>query len=136
MIDIHDLHAFVCADDNRQTGDSEWTRRRAALLHVERQDAMGHGLWWLSFVDPTVEVPEADRVPGGVSFLGACWVEAAGPVDAVDKTHDLGINPGGEVALWGPVPIVRASEMWRGLWCNRLLTFAEVERMPDMTEVA
>lgn len=135
MTDIHDLHAFVCAADNRQTGDPDWTRRRNELLHVERQDGASHGLWWLSFVDPTVDVPPGERTPGGRSFLGACWVEAAGPIDAVDKTFDLKINPGGDVALWGPFPVAHASVAWRAAWCDRLLTFPETEAIPEMDQL-
>lgn len=47
--------------------------------------------FWLSFVDPS-------KGEGG--FLGACIVEADGPLTAIQLTHLLGLNPGGEVAVW------------------------------------
>lgn len=44
---------------------------------------------WLSFVDP--EKPKAEQ------FIGVIITMAYGIISAVDKTHGLGINPGGEV---------------------------------------
>jgi hypothetical protein len=48
-------------------------------------------LWWLSFIDE-------DR-PVGDKFLGVCVVRANDMLAAVQKAWDLGINPGGEVAM-------------------------------------
>lgn len=74
-------------------------------------------LHWLSFCDP--------QRPKGKQFLGVVIVWAYGFVDAADKAHRMGINPGGEVAgmeyelgefLAGPE------------WWNRLLDATEVDR--------
>jgi hypothetical protein len=46
------------------------------------------GVWWLSFAD-------------GDHWLGGCYIEAIGPAHAVARTHELGINPGGEVLITG-----------------------------------
>jgi hypothetical protein len=73
--------------------------------------------WWLSFCDP-------DR-PAGTKFLGVCCVEGWDILSAVTRAHELGCNPGGEVAAWKipgtPDPA----------WCNRLLTRAEAEAFPE-----
>ena len=47
--------------------------------------------WWLSFCDPDS--------PKGSQFLGVIITQACGAAHAIQKTHDLGINPGGEVFL-------------------------------------
>lgn len=44
--------------------------------------------WWLSFVS------DDDK------FIGVCIVKASEFTDAVMKTHELKINPGGQVAGW------------------------------------
>lgn len=53
------------------------------------------GWWWLSFTDP-------DR-PTGQQALGACMVEATNEATAMVRAHELGINPGGQIALAGPL---------------------------------
>lgn len=68
--------------------DRERQRRIAAVLKEER-DRDQLGLWWLSFADGSK--------PKGSTFLGVVIVEAYGFTDAIQKSHDLGINPGGEV---------------------------------------
>lgn len=52
--------------------------------------------WWLSFADP--------KRPKGSQFLGVAIVAACGFMHAVDKTHALKVNPGGEVRgiTYGP----------------------------------
>ncbi len=42
--------------------------------------------WWLSFVDPD-----------GGQFLGVCVVRRHSFVAAIQRAHQLGINPGGQV---------------------------------------
>ena len=54
-------------------------------------------LWWLSFVDPEKSGPPAQQIPGGPGFLGAAIVPGPTFIDAVNNSHLLGINPGGEV---------------------------------------
>lgn len=46
-------------------------------------------LFWLSFCD-------SDK-PKGTQFLGCVIIEAPDLVDAITKSHGLGVNPGGEV---------------------------------------
>lgn len=86
-------------------------------------------LWWLSFVDPARSAPLEEQVPGGGGFLGVAVVEAPTFIDAVDKAHRLGINPGGEVKGVGPYQSWEIGPDWR----NRLLTSAEVDAMPCCT---
>lgn len=59
-----------------------WKARRHKLLTEEANQP--EGWWWLSFADDD-------------GFLGAVLTQAKGFINAVQKTHDLGINPGGEV---------------------------------------
>lgn len=42
---------------------------------------------WMSFSDP--------GMPTGEQFIGVIITKAYGPADAMSKTHDLHINPGG-----------------------------------------
>lgn len=67
--------------------------------------------WYLSFVDTDRDV-----------WLGGCYVDAPNVVMASVRAHDLGCNPGGEVATWGPftADAVPASKR------HRLLTRDEV----------
>lgn len=137
LTDHDEPASFICADDNRQRGDSAWETRHTQVLHAERQDPSNAGLWWLSFVDPAVAatIPRHLQQPGGPSFLGACWVEAPGFVHALDETHLLGINPGGEVSGWGPFPPSWISLTWRARNMNRLLrTLAEVDAVPEFDQ--
>lgn len=82
--------------------------------------------WYLSFTDP--DTPPADPpVPGGPSWLGACYVKASNIGTAVMEAHRLGCNPGGQVAGWGPLTDedmdVNVPEEKR----NRLLSLDEVD---------
>lgn len=52
--------------------------------------------FYLSFCDP-------DR-PKGKQFLGGCYVPAHDAAGAVTFSHLLTCNPGGEVAVVGPIP--------------------------------
>ena len=45
--------------------------------------------WWLSFADGSL--------PEGQQFLGVAIVREHGPARAIRRSHELGINPGGEV---------------------------------------
>lgn len=75
----------------------EQRRREAVLLglaDVEAQD--DSQWWWLSFADPDL--------PEGTQFLGAALVPALTIEGAITQAHLLGINPGGQVASWGPIP--------------------------------
>lgn len=79
----------------------------------------GPGLFWLSFAD--------DTLPEGSQFLGACLVQAANLAFALTKTHVLGINPGGEIAIVGPLDLDPLEPPPYPL--DRLLTRAEIEEI-------
>lgn len=90
------------------------TARKARILELtasELSDPDNKGVYYLSFADET-------------GFLGAVFIEAHGIVTATEKAHELGINPGGEVACWGPVPPPVDEGM------NRLLSKEEVSTIP------
>ncbi len=73
---------------------------------------MSPNTWWLSFCDP--------QRPEGSQCLGVAIItEAGGFVDAVDRAHRLGANPGGEVQ--GEV-FEDFEEPPRGWPLNRLIT--------------
>jgi hypothetical protein len=71
-------------------------------------------LWWLSFSN-------ADGP------LGVAVVQAPGVLEAVVRSHELGINPGGEVAFFGPLPDSAIGPEWR----DRLLSEDEAHAIPD-----
>ena len=77
-----------------EPGSPEWKARRAQIL----TDESGKPLRWfyISFADDE-------------RFYGAVIVEAPGEAHALQLTHELGINPGGEAAIFAvpdgaPVP--------------------------------
>ncbi len=72
------------------------------------------GLWYLSFAEPG-------------KFLGAAFVEARGHTQALQQSHRLGINPGGEVELI-QVPSHAVGELPPN-YKNRLLSKAELEEL-------
>src|SRR5260221_7432566 len=77
-------------------------------------------LFWISFAD-------AD-LPKGTQFLGAVVVEACCPLSAVQNSHDLGLNPGGEACLVKiPDEYVRPDAKW----INRLLSRADVAEFDE-----
>ena len=67
-----------------------------------------YGVYYLSFADEN-------------GFRGGCFVMAHGVITAIERTNQLGINPGGEVACWGPVPAPEDGAM------DKLLTKQEIE---------
>jgi hypothetical protein len=77
-------------------------------------------LMWLSFVDP-------DK-PAGRRNLGVIVTRAVDVIDAVEKTHAMGINPGGEVlcAQLPDKPTVPAR------YLDRLLTRDEAETLNQL----
>jgi hypothetical protein len=66
-------------------------RRRLEAKLAEEHITPQSAWYWLSFIDPDL--------PAGSRFLGVAIVWADGPVTAVQKSHELDINPGGEVAI-------------------------------------
>lgn len=83
--------------------------------------------WWLSFVDTDKSAPLEEQVPGGGGFLGVCIVRSVHMEDAVIKAHELGINPGGEVA-GAPAPTWLIPEEYR----NRLLSVEESRELDEL----
>lgn len=81
-------------------------------------------LWWLSFCDP-------DR-PKGTQFLGVAIVCADTLPVAAAVAHVLGINPGGQISSFGPMPIGWIHPRWIG----RLLTKEEAESIPEPPQLA
>lgn len=90
-------------------------REHVAYLAREEKDHLPLVWWWMSFVDP-------DR-PEGERFLGACIVQAHGPVTAGIESHAQKCNPGGQSRSLPFPPRVDASE-----WANTLLSCEDVHR--------
>ena len=74
--------------------------------------------WGLSFAD--------GQRPRGSQFLGVVIVRANSFIEAVQLTHRLGINPGGEVQGW------EWSNVVPGVFRDRLLTRAEAEECDNL----
>lgn len=92
--------------------DEEEMKRIRAIVEDEIRNSDGVAdAYYLSFSDN--------------GFLGACWVIACGPIHAVKRTHDLDINPGGQVLICkvpknGPLP--------SGDYFNRLLNLEDLKK--------
>ena len=96
--------------------DDERLKRVRKFLATEASQPLT--VWWLSFADPDLEDDQ--------QFLGACLVKAKGPAGAVRVSHELGINPGGQVEAVGGIVIAAAIE---AEWTNRLLTKPQCEEL-------
>lgn len=92
----------------------------ARALDVQAGFAEHTDLWWLSFADPDL--------PEGHQFLGVVIVEAQDGEAAVARTHLMGINPGGEVLIAGPIPLGRVHPRWR----DRFLTKGDTAVIDNM----
>ena len=84
-------------------------------------------LWWISFVDPDKSAPPGEQVPGGGGFLGVVIVAADTFALALAVTHALGVNPGGQATILGPLAAGCIAPQWR----NRLLTADEADAIPE-----
>lgn len=74
---------------------SQEARRRMSRMNAKVAEEQASGKvepWFLYFTDP--------EMPAGQRFLGACIVEAPGFLSAIDRAHQLGINPGGAVVAY------------------------------------
>lgn len=89
-------------------------------------------LWWLSFCDPDKTPPPDQQRPGGKSFLGAVITQAPTLAAAITRSHLLKVNPGGEIAIKGPIPERFIAAEWR----DRLLSAAEIEAIPEPEELS
>jgi hypothetical protein len=93
-----------------EPGSPEWKARRAQIL----TDELSQPLRWfyLSFADDD-------------GFRGAVIIEARGQAHALQATHKLGINPGGQVMTWEireGAPLPEAVK-------NRLLSKEDLDRL-------
>ncbi len=79
-------------------------------------------LFWLSFADPDL--------PKGTQFLGGCVVRATSFIEAVQVSHALGINPGGEVQ-GHPVAIPDGFHPVPEAYIERLLSRDDCARMDE-----
>jgi hypothetical protein len=84
-------------------------------------------LWWLSFCDPAKAPPPEEQRPGGPSFLGVLIIQAPSLAAAITRSHVLGVNPGGQIAIKGPIPARYIAQEWR----DRLLSAAEADAIPE-----
>jgi hypothetical protein len=72
-------------------------------------------VYWLSFCDP--------KKPKGTQFIGVIITKAIGAAHAIEKSHQLGINPGGEVLSYPPGDQNINSNLF-----DRLLTVSELKK--------
>jgi hypothetical protein len=98
---------------DRMINDSFW--QNVAKV-AEETACPPDSFWWLSFCDPDL--------PEGTQFLGACMVQANSIPAAITTAHLLGINPGGEVAVAGPIT---PEQRPPGHPINRLMSREEIE---------
>jgi hypothetical protein len=99
--------------DNRRMsipGSPAWRRQVARTLAAEAKES--ERWWYLSFADAS-------------GFRGAVVVQSRGKLGALTRTHELGINPGGEVlSIDLPEDVTVPAQA-----ANRLLSREEVERI-------
>jgi hypothetical protein len=91
-------------------GSPEWKARKAQLL----TDELGQPPRWFYLSFATEH-----------KFLGAVVVEAIGPMHALQRVHELGLNPGGQVLTFevpDGAPLPDAAK-------NRLLSKEDLDRL-------
>ena len=76
-------------------------------------------IFWLSFCSEKSDEKEA--------FLGACYIEAKNDLDAVRKTHELKINPGGQVLIMPIPPLTSVPSKYM----NKLLSIKEIQDIDE-----
>lgn len=90
-----------------------WKARLDKLLTEESKQP--ESWWWLSFCDED-------------GFLGAILTKARGFASAIHKTHELGINPGGEAACAQlPEEAIARAPVDFFQYADRLLSRKEIE---------
>jgi len=94
--------------------DEERGELISAFLAKELAAGAEPGWYYLSFASES-------------GFLGGCYVQGVGMGTAVQRSHALGINPGGEVLTSGPFDDEHMDEYVPVEDRNRLLTREEVE---------
>lgn len=103
--------------DNRLDQIEEWSASEEPAK-PEAEAEIDDPIVWLSFAD-------GDR-PEGERFLGVAIVRARQATEAARLAHELGINPGGEVAARGPFS---EKLLPPGNWTDRLLGKAEATEL-------
>jgi hypothetical protein len=105
--------------------DEQIRARYIALLELESSNSMG--IHWLSFCDP--------KKPEGSRFLGVLVVRERGFTSALQFTHRVGLNPGGEVQGYELPSDPRFESILSGSF-NRLLSRPEALRLNGLLEAA
>lgn len=89
-------HVYETADGREEwtedAGESPFAGMVSAMLG---EDGPANTWFYLSFADA--------ELPKGQQFLGGAYVRAASLPEAITCSHQLGINPGGEVQVLGPL---------------------------------
>jgi hypothetical protein len=103
---------------------AEIDERKAKLLAEEVRSSGGKTtIFYLSFVDER-------------GFLGGIWTRAIGPIHALRRTHELGINPGGEVMIVRVPTNAPASAMPPPDYYDRLVDLETLKRILGPGEIA
>jgi len=96
--------------------DAEREARKQQLLEEEKRESGGKtSLFYLSFSDGR--------------FLGAIWTRALGSMHAIVRTHQLGINPGGEVMIVKIPADVPDSALPPSAYYDRLVDLETMKRI-------
>ena len=80
------------------------------------------GYYWMSFCD-------AEK-PAGSMFLGALIIEAPNPLEAIERSWELELNPGGEI-LFHEIPEVYYERIPADWIETRLITRKECEDLEN-----
>jgi hypothetical protein len=121
-------------DTNRQWPGSPYTddevrARIAASREIGMADFNARGgfskdnAFYLSFAD--------GNRPKGSQWLGGCYIRADSIDEAMVLSRALGINPGGEVRIYGPFPAVVLVPEYE----NKLLDEAGIEAGADLSKM-
>lgn len=111
-----------------------WERDGVSGMEVLDDHPFAHfaGALTARFTDPEPGEPwfylsfcDAD-LPKGRQFLGGAYVQGKNAGAAVGRSHKLGVNPGGEVGILGPLSAEQMDENVPATDRERLLTRAEV----------
>lgn len=98
-----------------EVGSEAWLQR----VEEVRREELSESVWWyFSFTDPDL--------PKGTQFLGGLYIDAPNFVDALSRSHLLGLNPGGQIAFV-PLPKDAFEENVPESMRRRLLSREEVE---------
>lgn len=94
----------------------EFEQRVRDVQAQEQEQYVANDWWYLSFASET-------------GFLGGLYLEAQGPMGAIQRAHEIGQNPGGEVRVLGPMP---GLELCPKQYLGRLLTEEEIATVDEL----